>query len=202
MRPDRWFSYDPDNRFQRHNSAEAAKAEAQRALDYAQDEAGDGWPEGTHEICWGEVREEAAEEITHKHGPDCKPAEDDDEQDECTDGYDLRFDYVSEFDLTPMAEVDTECDDLRARLTAAEAALAAAQAELAQARADRTLMTGLWLGTIPHDVLPALLPADLDSRDRLTAALDAVDLQPSAEARTAAGRAVVARIVTEQAEGQ
>ena len=92
--------------------------------------------------------------------------------------------------------------ELSYRAEAAEAALAAAQAELTQARADRTLIAGLWLGTVPHDVLPALLPADRDSRDRLTAALDAVDLPPSAEAHTAAGAAVIARIVAETAGGE
>ncbi len=84
---------------------------------------------------------------------------------------------------------------LLARAEAAEAALAAARAEVAQAHADRTLMTGLWLATAPPDVLPALLPADPGDRDRLAAALDAVDLQPSAGSHTAAGRSVIARIV-------
>lgn len=71
----------------------------------------------------------------------------------------------------------------------------AAEAALAQAHADRTLMTGLWLATAPPDVLPALLPADPGDRDRLAAALDAVDLQASAGSHTAAGRSVIARIV-------
>jgi hypothetical protein len=78
--------------------------------------------------------------------------------------------------------------DFRTRAEAAEAALA-------QAHADRTLMTGLWLATAPPDVLPALLPADPGDRDRLAAALDAVDLQASAGSHTAAGRSVIARIV-------
>lgn len=83
---------------------------------------------------------------------------------------------------------------LRARAEAAEAALA-------QAHADRALMTGLWLATAPPDVLPALLPADPGDRDRLAAALDAVDLQASAESHTAAVRAVIGRIVAETAGG-
>ncbi len=66
---------------------------------------------------------------------------------------------------------------------------------LAQAHADRALMAGLWLATAPPDVLPALLPADPGDRDRLAAALDAVDLQASAGSHTAAGRAIIARVV-------
>ncbi len=87
-----------------------------------------------------------------------------------------------------LATAEAERDALRARAEAAEAALA-------QAHADRTLMTGLWLATAPPDVLPALLPADPGDRDRLAAALDAVDLQASAGSHTAAGRSVIARIV-------
>lgn len=84
--------------------------------------------------------------------------------------------------------------DFRTRAEAAEAALA-------QAHADRTLMTGLWLATAPPDVLPTLLPTDPGDRDRLADALDAVDLQASAGSHTAAGRAIIARIVAETAGG-
>ena len=84
--------------------------------------------------------------------------------------------------------------DWRARAEAAER-------ELAQARADRALLAGLWLITVPPRELPALLPTDQGDRDRLAAALDAVDRQPGAEARIAAGRAVIARIVAEMGGG-
>ena len=80
-------------------------------------------------------------------------------------------------------------------------ALDEAHAEVAQARTDRTLLTGLWLATVPPDVLPTLLPADPGDRDRLAAALDAVDLQASAGSHTAAGCAVIGRIVAETAGG-
>ena len=84
-------------------------------------------------------------------------------------------------------------------MSAAE--IASLRAELAQARADRALMAGLWLVTVPPRELPALLPTDQADRDRLAAALDAVDRQTGAEARTAAGRAVIARIVAEMGGG-
>ena len=99
------------------------------------------------------------------------------------------------------ARLLAEVDALRTRAEAAEQRAEAAERELAQARADRTLMAGLWLGTVPHDVLPALLPTDQGDRDRLAAALDAADRQTGAEARTAAGRAVIARIVAETGGG-
>jgi hypothetical protein len=94
-----------------------------------------------------------------------------------------------------------ERDALRTRAEAAEQRAEAAEAALAQARADRALMTGLWLATVPPDVLPTLLPADPGDRDRLVAALDAVDLQSGTASHTAAARAVIARIVAETAGG-
>ena len=90
---------------------------------------------------------------------------------------------------------------LRARAEAAEQRAEALADELAQARADRALMAGLWLGTVAPRVLPAILPTDQGDRDRLAAALDAVDRQPGAEAHIAAGRAVIARIVAETGGG-
>ena len=96
---------------------------------------------------------------------------------------------------------DTEHDALRTRAEAAEQRAKAAEAALAQARADRTLLAGLWLATVPPDVLPTLLPADPGDRDRLAAALDAVDLQSGTESHTAAVRAIIARIVAETAGG-
>lgn len=84
-------------------------------------------------------------------------------------------------------------------MSAAE--IASLRAELAQARADRALLVGLWLGAVAPRVLPAILPTDPGDRERLVAALDAVNLQPSAEACIAAGRAVIARIVAETGGG-
>ena len=90
--------------------------------------------------------------------------------------------------------------DFRTRAEAAEQRAEAAEAALAQAHADRTLLIGLWLAAVPLDVLPTLLPADPGDRDRLVAALDAVDLQSGTASHTAAGRAIIARIVRVVAE--
>ena len=94
-------------------------------------------------------------------------------------------------ELYSMEDLPLIVEQLRSFRTRAEAA----EAALAQAHADRTLMTGLWLATVPPEVLPTLLPADPGDRDRLAAALDAVDLQATAGSHTAAGRAVIGRIV-------
>lgn len=96
--------------------------------------------------------------------------------------------------LTHYVERTDEC--VRALVARAEAA----EAALAQAHADRTLLIGLWLATVPPDVLPTLLPADPGDRDRLASALDAVDLQVSAGSHTAAAREVIGRIVRAVAE--
>lgn len=96
---------------------------------------------------------------------------------------------------------ELEVAEWRERTARLLARAEAAEAALAQAHADRTLLAGLWLATVPPDVLPTLLPVDPGDRDRLAAALDAVDLQTSAESHTAAGRAIIARIVAETAGG-
>lgn len=92
-------------------------------------------------------------------------------------------------------EASTALASAEAEAARWEARAEAMAAELAQARADRALLAGLWLGAVAPRVLPAILPADPGDRERLVAALDAVNLQPSAEACIAAGRAVIARIV-------
>jgi hypothetical protein len=103
-------------------------------------------------------------------------------------------------ELYSMEDLPMIAARLGAFRTRAEAAEQRAEAALAQARADRTLLIGLWLATVPPDVLPTLLPADPGDRDRLASALDAVDLQVSAGSHTAAAREVIGRIVRAVAE--
>lgn len=53
----RFFSYDPEDGFSFHHTAEEAKAACLKAFSFYEDEAaGDGWPENTHEVCWGELK--------------------------------------------------------------------------------------------------------------------------------------------------
>lgn len=143
MSGENWFSFSEDSGFQRHASAEDARAEAQRALDYDESEAGcDGWPEGTDRICWGEVREAAIKTDTHRHGPDCRPDSDDDgDDDTCTEGYSLLFDHICEFNMTPTVPPG-EIDALRTRAEAAEAEVARVVAERDEARDDAELERG------------------------------------------------------------
>ncbi len=105
---------------------------------------------------------------------------------------------------TALASAEAEVARAEARAEAAEAevarlhaALEQARAELTQTRADRDLLAGLWLATVPMDVLPGLLPADRDSRNLLAAVLAEVDLHPNGAAHTDAGRAVIERIVAD-----
>ena len=131
---ERWFSYSEDDGFRRHVSAEEAKEAAQAALDGAGDVSGDGWPEDTDSICWGEVREGAVEEVIHKHGPDCRPLAED-EGWGCTEGHTLEFDYLSRFSLTPTTQAG-DIDDATARAEAAEQRAEALAAEVARLRTD------------------------------------------------------------------
>lgn len=76
----KFFSFDPDNGFDFHNTAELAKAECEKAFQYHREEAAcDGWSEEVGQVCWGEIKEQA---VLVREAP--RPAED--ELDE--DGFD------------------------------------------------------------------------------------------------------------------
>ena len=48
-----WFSYDHEDGVAFHDTAEQARAAAERAFGFDQDEAPDGWHEEVATICWG-----------------------------------------------------------------------------------------------------------------------------------------------------
>lgn len=49
-----WFSYDPGDGFEMHDTEAAARERAEKALEYYKDEAaGDGWDEEVEQVCWG-----------------------------------------------------------------------------------------------------------------------------------------------------
>lgn len=53
-----WFSYDPGDGFEIHNTEEAAKLRAERALEYYRDEAAsEGWDDEVTQVCWGKCVE-------------------------------------------------------------------------------------------------------------------------------------------------
>ena len=151
---------------------------AQRAEDLINRLIDQGW--STHEIA-AEMRRRGAYKRTAAADPTA---------DFCASVQDMVADFAKAIGQ-PSAEEST----LRTRAESAEQRAEAAEIALAQAHADRTLLAGLWLATVPPDVLPTLLPADPGDRDRLVAALDAVDLQSGTASHTAAVRAVIGRIV-------
>lgn len=96
-----WFSYDPDDGFETHATAEAAKARAEEALAFARDEACDGWAEGVEQICWGRLVQHTAL-VSRKHRP---PAEqlDEDECDASGVSWAHDFDTMDEYELLDAA---------------------------------------------------------------------------------------------------
>lgn len=102
----RFFSYDPDNGFEFHDTAEQAKAECEKAFGYYQDEAaGDGWPENVDQLCWGEIKEQASL-IKETNRP---PSEELDEDGYDAEGNDWRngdFDNIQEWKISAIPEED------------------------------------------------------------------------------------------------
>lgn len=49
-----WFSYDPGDGFETHDTESEARKRAEDALQYYKDEApSDGWSEEVTQVCWG-----------------------------------------------------------------------------------------------------------------------------------------------------
>lgn len=48
-----WYSYDPEDGFTNHESAEEAREAAEASLEYHRDRSSDGWHEDTESIEWG-----------------------------------------------------------------------------------------------------------------------------------------------------
>lgn len=48
-----WYSYDPEDRFTRHETADEARDAAEASLEYHRDRSTDGWHEDTAAIEWG-----------------------------------------------------------------------------------------------------------------------------------------------------
>jgi hypothetical protein len=108
-----YWAVDLDEDVHLFATAEAARAAAKAALHWAGAVArtGDGWPETTGAIRWGEVgedgqrvvREHARFHLDHEHTDACQPEPDpdvpDDEPDECTDGYGLEHDVWGRYEL-------------------------------------------------------------------------------------------------------
>lgn len=61
----KYFTYDPDDGFELHDTEDKARMEAERILRcYAVAATNEGWDELTGQICWGELKQ-YTKEIKH-----------------------------------------------------------------------------------------------------------------------------------------
>lgn len=89
-----YFSVDLEGGINRHETADDAKGACEEQLDHARDEAVEGWPEETDELCWGVVIEDA-HVVSRKRAPEGSEFED-----------------IVEYALRPCSD-PTELDSLR-----------------------------------------------------------------------------------------
>lgn len=59
----KYFSYDYDQGFRLHATAEEAKKAAEDALAFERGEAFEGWSEYADQICWGELKQITVETL-------------------------------------------------------------------------------------------------------------------------------------------
>lgn len=57
----KFFSFNTSDDLEIHDTADAARAKAQEAIDLYREDAAEGWDEDVSRVCWGEVLEEAVE---------------------------------------------------------------------------------------------------------------------------------------------
>jgi hypothetical protein len=65
-----FFSYDHEDGIEFHETAEEAKARAEKALDMDRDFAEDGWDDNVTDICWGEVKGRVVETMRRPTTPE------------------------------------------------------------------------------------------------------------------------------------
>ena len=87
----RFFSFDPEDGFERHETEDLARARAEKCLARDRDIATtEGWPEEVEGICWGEIRERVAETWRHE------VTDDDDVPTDCDEMVDYGLGAVEE----------------------------------------------------------------------------------------------------------
>lgn len=59
----KYFSYDTDQGFELHATAEEAQKAAEDALDFERGEACEGWSDGVDQICGGELKQMTIETL-------------------------------------------------------------------------------------------------------------------------------------------
>lgn len=106
-----FFSYDENQGFERHETAAAAKADAESALEMYRDDAGDGWSDEVGRVCWGLVIGTVSETERRERCPDTDcDGECDRDVHHCND-YDVQIEYA-------VVDAESELTRLRADLTA------------------------------------------------------------------------------------
>ena len=106
-----FFSYDENQGFERHETAAAAKADAESALEMYRDDACDGWPDEVNRVCWGFVLGIVSEVERRERCPDLDcDGECERDVHHCND-YDVQIEYA-------VLDTDSELARLRADLTA------------------------------------------------------------------------------------
>jgi len=108
---ERWFHHENDGSTCLHATADQARAAAEADLEWCRVHSGDGWPEETGRIFWGEVRGIATHRVVHAHDETCR---DEYGQLDCLDS---AWDETWEYDLRPPVDA-LKLEDARAMIAA------------------------------------------------------------------------------------
>lgn len=96
-----YFSFDPEDGFEFHDTAEEAQERAQKTLDAEKDAAAsDGWNDNTNQICWGEVKACAEKTMERVRPPDSEL--DEDNCDKAGNHWPADFDSILDYELKPV----------------------------------------------------------------------------------------------------
>jgi hypothetical protein len=105
-----FYSYDPEDGFSEHSTADDARSGAEDSLECYRDDAGDGWSESVEQVQWGRL-------LTLGHANECDVRHPGD------DGFTLdasQVDYQCDYRLRssadPLTELLSELDATRAEL--------------------------------------------------------------------------------------
>jgi hypothetical protein len=66
----KYFSYNTEDGFQIHTTAEEAKKFAEDALNFERGEAREGWSDYVDQICWGELKQRTIETLNRPRTDD------------------------------------------------------------------------------------------------------------------------------------
>ena len=122
-----YFSYDPNDRFYTHATADAAREGAKAILDGYRDEAREGWADEASGVCWGRIC--GTVEVTERSAA----------QPDSWYDFDMEYALVNTeqeaIGLTLEAEIEARQEDVELAHEDREKAQAAAKAEIERLRA-------------------------------------------------------------------